>query len=279
MSGETRVYTFALGEFPADAALALLAELDFDAFEERGGRLLAYVPERLHDRVFAQAVHDICTARGFTATSASLPDENWNQRWEDSFEPAEVDDFLRIRAPFHAPSDAFEIELEIVPEMSFGTGHHETTHMMAQLLRERPPFGKTVHDFGTGTGVLAMVAARQGARYVAATDYDPRCVASALANAARNGIRLDLVGHGDVDVMPPGPFDLTLANIQRGVLVRAMPALQSRCLPGGELWLSGVLADDLARVDEAAAAAGFRRLERRRRGPWLACRYGVSTKL
>ena len=275
MSGDTRVYSVALGDFPAEAAVALLAELDFDAFEEGGGEVRAYVPERRHDVGFAEALYAVCEAHGFSATSRLLPDENWNQRWEDSFAPAEVDDFLRVRAPFHAPSDAFEIELEIVPEMSFGTGHHETTYMMAQYLRERPPSGKTVHDFGTGTGVLAMVAARQGARRVVATDYDPRCVASTRANAERNGVRLDLIAHGDVHEMPLGPFDLTLANIQRGVLVRAMPALKSRCRPGGELWLSGVLADDLTPVDEAAAAVGFRRLERRRRGRWLACRYGL----
>ena len=274
MSGDTRLYAVALGDFPADAAVALLSELDFDAFEEGGGEVRAYLPERRHDEVFANAVRDTCEAYGLSATSTLVPDENWNQRWEESFAPAEIDDFLRIRAPFHAPADGFEIELEIVPEMSFGTGHHETTHMMAQYLRERPPFGKTVFDFGTGTGVLAMVAARLGAERVVATDYDARCVESTLANCARNGIKLASVALGDDHAMPPGPFDLTLANIQRGVLVRAMPALAQRCRGGGELWLSGVLEDDLAPVDAAATANGLRRLERRQRGRWLACRYG-----
>lgn len=274
MSGDTWEYVVATGEVDTEAAVALLSRLAFDAFAEGDGEVRAYVPEARHDGVFAKAVHDTCAAYGMTATARLIPDENWNQRWEENFAPVEIGGFLRIRAPFHPPREGFDIELEIVPEMSFGTGHHETTYMMAALLRERAPFGKTVFDFGTGTGVLAMVAKRLGAASVVATDYDARCVESARANAARNGIELEGVALGDETDMPPGPFDLTLANIQRGVLVRAMPALAIRCRAGGELWLSGVLHDDLAPVDEAAAESGLRRLERRRRGRWLACRYG-----
>lgn len=276
MSGDTRAYVFACGNVGTEAALALLAELDFDAFEEQGEQLRAYLPEARHDERFATAVRAIADRYELRYTSSNIADENWNLRWEESFAPAEVGDFLRVRAPFHPPSDRVAIELEIVPEMSFGTGHHETTHLMAELLRDRAPVGMSVFDFGTGTGVLAMVARRLGAASVVAADHDRRCVESTRANAARNAVHLDDVRLCDERDMPSGPFDLILANIQRGVLVRAMPTLASRCRMGGELWLSGILRDDLAPVDAAAEACGFRRLERRARGRWLACRYDAS---
>ena len=276
MTGATRHYRLTTGGLPAEAVVALLAELDFDAFEEGEHHVDAYLPEARHGGAFAKTVEALAAAYGLTATTAVLPEENWNARWEAGFAPAEVGDFLRVRAPFHAPAPGFAIELEVVPEMSFGTGHHETTHLMAELLRERPPAGASVFDFGTGTGILALVAARLGARRIVATDHDARCVRSARANAERNGVTLDYIGHGDVDVMPDETFGLILANIQRGVLVRAMPALAKRLGRGGELWLSGVLAGDLAPVDEAAAARGLTRVERRRRGRWLACRYRAA---
>ena len=276
MSGDTRRYRLSFDDaVSAETVVALLAELDFDAFTEHDGHVEAYLPETRHDTAFAKTVEALAEAYGLGVSTELIPDQNWNRRWEESFAPAEVDDFLRVRAPFHDPDPSFRVELEIVPEMSFGTGHHETTHLMAQLLRDHPPRGKSVFDFGTGTGVLAMVASRLGASRVVATDYDPRCVESTRANARRNGIALADVSLGDESDMPDGPFDVILANIQRGVLVRAMPALAKRLHGGGEAWLSGILADDLSPVDEAARLAGLTPVEVRRRGQWLACRYGA----
>ena len=276
MSGETRRYRFEVGALGAEVIVALLSTLDFDAYAEGEGHVDAYLLDAQHSAAFAKTVETLAAAYQLAYASEVLPDENWNRRWEEGFAPAEVDDFLRIRAPFHAPAEGFAIELEIVPEMSFGTGHHETTHLMAQLLRDYPPTGDSIFDFGTGTGVLAFVAARLGASRVVASDHDRRCVESTRANAARNAIELANVLLGDETALPDERFDLVLANIQRGVLVRAMPALAKRLRGGGELWLSGILADDLAPVDEAAQASGLAHVETRQRGRWLACRYGPS---
>ncbi len=282
MSGDTRVYDFTGGHLDAETLVALLAELPFDAFEEEGeaGRVRAYIREASVPVGLDAEVRAVAGRFGLGVRTEVLADRNWNQVWEDNFAPAEIGgDFLRVRAPFHRPDPTFGIELEIVPEMSFGTGHHETTHLMAELLRDETPFGKTVFDFGTGTGVLALVAKRLGAARVVATDYDPRCVASTLANATRNGVTLDLVALGDADALPDERFDLVLANIQRSVLIPGMPALAQRLAPGGQLWLSGLLEADFADVDAAAAHAGLGLRERRQRGKWLALRYGPKTPL
>ena len=271
-------YRLRLPEAPAvdpEVLVALLAESPFDAFatDDDARSLSAYLPASSDSAALAAAVESVAARFGAVATRERIADQNWNLRWEESYPPAEVGDFLRIRAPFHAPDPRFADEIVLVPEMSFGTGHHETTFLMCALLHERPPSGKTVFDFGTGTGVLALYAARLGAARVVATDHDPRCVASTQANAARNGIALAAIELGDVDRMPDGPFGLILANIQRGVLVAAMPALAQRLAPGAELWLSGIFADDTDPLDAAADTAGLRRVDTRHRGRWLACRY------
>ena len=273
-------YRFSSARLDTDALAALLGELPFDAFETEDGKedaLSAYLPLESDTHELHMSLVELADEFGLRYTREEIADENWNQLWEDSFAPAEIGDFLRIRAPFHSPDERFAEELEIVPEMSFGTGHHETTYLMASLLHEFSPFGKTVFDFGTGTGVLALYAALLGAGLVTATDNDPRCVTSTLANADRNDVDLHYVGLGDETSLPEGPFDLILANIQRGVLIAAMPALAERLARRGELWLSGILVDDLDAIDAAAASARLGRIDLRRRGSWLACRYASNS--
>ena len=272
---DTICYRFASASLEPDTIIALVGELPFDAFEETDGRVAAYVSSALHDEGFRTSVETVANKHHIAYELELIPERNWNQVWEDSFAPVEIGDYLRIRAPFHAASDRFAIELEIVPEMSFGTGHHETTYLMAELLRDYGPSGKTVFDFGTGTGVLAMIAAKLGAREVTATDNDPRCVASTRANAARNGVVLTEVSVGDHECLPHGPFDLILANIQRSVLVPGLPSLAKRLTADGEAWLSGILELDFDAIEAAAERSGLRRLERRQRGRWLALRYGA----
>lgn len=279
MATTTR-FDFAGAAASAEVIVALLAELPFDAFETEGEALPTGVTVRAYaktanvDAGLREAVAALAGRCGATATEEVLPDVNYNARWEADYPPVELGDFLRIRAPFHQEGGGFAHELVVVPEMSFGTGHHATTALMAEYLRDAPPAGKAVFELGTGTGVLAILASRLGATRVDATDIDGRCVASALANAARNGVALGEVRVGTEADLPRGPYDLVLANINRAVLLAAMGELAARLAPDGELWLSGILASDLDAVDGAAFDAGLTRRERRRRGDWLACRYG-----
>ena len=275
----TRRYEIRTRELHPETVAALIGDEGLSGCELAEDLLIAYAPEGDADALAGvdARVRQVCDRFRLTMSTRTLPDENWNARWEADYPAVELEGFLRIRAPFHGREPGYAHELVIVPEMSFGTGHHATTRLMAGLLRDFSPVGKTCFDFGCGTGVLGILAARLGAARVVATDIDARCVESTLANAARNGVDLAEVREGTESSLPPGPLDLVLANINRGVLVAAMPALAERLVPAtGELWLSGILAADLALVDARARDAGLARRERRREGDWLACRYSPN---
>ena len=155
----------------AEILTAELADFPFESFEQEGARLKAYIPqERLADckgEVDALLAH-YGVGR---ATFLSIEPQNWNALWESNFTPVEVDGRLTIRAPFHAPA-ATEAEVVIMPKMSFGTGHHATTCLMASGLLDRDVTGLRGLDMGSGTGVLAIVAALHGAETVDAVDID-----------------------------------------------------------------------------------------------------------
>lgn len=281
MPTTTRI-DFAGGELQPEALIALLAEYPFDAFEEGAGPqessaeplVRAYAKTSRLDAGVRAGLARLCARLNLAMRVAELPDVNYNARWESDYPPVELAGWLRIRAPFHEPGAGFVHEVIIVPEMSFGTGHHATTSLMAEYLRDYPPAGKAVFDLGTGTGVLAILARLTGAATVDATDIDERCVDSTLANAARNGVDLDEVCVGTEESLPAGPYDLVLANINRAVLLAAMGEMAARLAPRGELWVSGVLEGDLEAIDGAAFDGGLTRMELRRRAGWLALRYG-----
>jgi len=273
----TRCYHIQTGALQPETVIALLGDWPFSGFETEENLVKAYVPEPKDSDVLAQALRQLSERFGLSITVETLPDINWNARWEESYKPVEIDDFLRISAPFHPKSDGFTHEIVLIPEMSFGTGHHETTHLMSLYLRDYSPFGKTCFDFGTGTGVLAILAKMLGAGHTIATDIDERCITSTLENAARNGVQLEEVFQGTEDHLPNGPLDLILANINRSVLVKTIPSLAKRLTANGELWLSGILDSDLSLIDEVANSCALVRVEHRQRGKWLACRYALKT--
>jgi ribosomal protein L11 methyltransferase len=253
--------------------IALLGDWPFSGFETEESLVKAYIPEPKDSDVLAQALRQLSERFGLTIEAETIPDINWNARWEESYKPVEIDDFLRISAPFHPEEEGFEHEIVLIPEMSFGTGHHETTYLMSTYLRDYSPFGKTCFDFGTGTGVLAILAKMLGAGHTIASDIDERCVSSTKENSSRNGVELEEIFQGTEDNLPEGPLDLILANINRSVLVKTIPSLANRLTDHGELWLSGILDTDLAMIDEVANTSSLVRVEQRQKGKWLACRY------
>lgn len=165
-------------------------------------------------------------------------DENWNAVWESEH-----------------PVQELPLGVRIVPHCAFGAGHHETTSMMTDALLKADLAGKTVLDHGTGTGVLAIFAKRLGAAQVTAVDIDEKSVENARENAELNGEEIDVLLHHTV---PPGQYDLILANIHRNVLLENMPAYAAHTKPGGELWLSGFYAEDCPILQTAAENHGFR---------------------
>ena len=241
----------------AEILTAELADFPFESFETEDGLLKAYIPAvRLSG--CKTDVDALLARRGVEGRYAVIPTQNWNASWESDFPPVDVEGRLRIRAPFHDPAPAGEMEAVVLPRMSFGTGHHATTWLMSRAVLGLGVAGRTGLDMGSGTGVLAIVAAKCGAAHVDAVDIDDWADENCRENVAANGVA-DRVEPmlGDVGRIAGRRYDFILANINRNVLVADMPAYAAALVPGGDLVMSGFLEADTAAVTQAAAEQGM----------------------
>ena len=256
-----------------DILIAELAALGFDSFVETETGLLAYIPK-------AEVRPDLKELRilsnpdfRITCNVSEVAPENWNQAWEENFEPILIENRCAIRAPFH---EAFDVPYDIViePKMSFGTGHHETTHMMVQFLLKAEVKKKAVLDMGCGTGVLAILAAMKGAAPVTAIDIDDWSYENTLENIHRNGHEEILVYKGDASLLEGKSYDIVLANINRNILLRDLPSYVST-LDGtkGELYLSGFYEEDFPLITDKCEALGMRLAEKLKKGYWVSAKY------
>lgn len=255
----------------SELLLAWLEDFPFDAFQESEAGLFAYLatgadPDEVETRL-AQLPEGI----GIPYQKELLPAQNWNALWESNFNPVLVEEFCGIRATFHPPFENVRHELIIQPKMAFGTGHHETTFMMVGLMEKLPFEGREVFDFGCGTGILAILAAKLGAVTVDAVDIEAAAVENTLENAGVNQTSDQIkVFHGDLDAVPFRIYDFILANINRNVILGTLPALYQRLRDGGTLLISGILDADREMVFDAAREAGFHINLYTGKGAWIA---------
>ncbi|MBK8705536.1 MAG: 50S ribosomal protein L11 methyltransferase [Saprospiraceae bacterium] len=260
-------YTFVIAETYRDILLAMLSELPFDTFEETPEGLHAFIPEPDTDQAaIAAQLLEWQQQWPFQYEVTFIPAQNWNAVWEANFQPIVVDDFCGVRADFHEPSQGVEYELVINPKMAFGTGHHETTYMMMQAMRSLPLAGARVLDYGCGTGILAILAAKMGASLVDAVDIEEESAANSIENARLNQTPDIKVFHGTLDAVGQGPYDVILANINRNVILESLPALYAMTASPGVLLISGVLQTDEDMVTAQAESLGFRKTEHWHRG-------------
>ncbi|MCX4359301.1 MAG: 50S ribosomal protein L11 methyltransferase [Rikenellaceae bacterium] len=252
-----------------DIAVAELAEMGFDSFSPEGDALSAYISfaeyDKYSDRIEAfrreiapEADTELC----------DMDDIDWNSVWEADFSPIEVSDDCVVRAPFHSAPDV-AYDLVIMPKMSFGTGHHATTCLMLRHILEIDVEGLDVLDMGSGTGVLAILAAKRGARHVDAVDIDEWAAENAKENVADNGVAgIVDVALGDAAFIGGRRYDLILANINRNILLADMPAYAASLAPGGRLIVSGFLGVDCDILADKALSLGFRESKRTDSDGW-----------
>jgi len=249
-----------------DLFTGLLSDLDFSGFEQEEENLKAYIDE---DRFDAIALDALAKEFGFQYTSNELQEQNWNELWESNFSPVQVDDFVGLRADFH-PSfgEAVQYELVITPKMSFGTGHHATTHMMIQQMRNLTIQSATVFDFGTGTGVLAILAEKLGAKAVLAIDNDEWSINNAQENIQKNDVsKIDLQLASAVPAV--AAFDIVLANINLNIIVDNFTNMDKVLKNGGNLVLSGLLAEDEQTILTIAKQYGLKHENTLTRLNWI----------
>jgi ribosomal protein L11 methyltransferase len=232
-----------------EVLIALMGEIGYDGFEQEEERLLAYAGEETFDEA---ALRELLGAHGLSYTLQRIEERNWNAEWEANFQPVVVEGFCAIRAHFHPPMPEVEHELVITPKMSFGTGHHATTYMMLQAMRDIGLRGKRVLDFGTGTGVLAILAERLGAAAVVAIDNDDWSIDNALENVSANGCTRIEVLKKDRVADVTGPFGVILANINKHVIIDQLEALAQQLTADGVILLSGLLQNDAEDVENEA---------------------------
>jgi ribosomal protein L11 methyltransferase len=263
--------------------IALLPGLGYEGFEQQEAALQAFLPEEQFDPAALEALLE---QHGLTYTTARLEERNWNEEWEKSFEPVQVEHFCAVRAHFHSPIPGVAHELIITPKMSFGTGHHATTYMMLDGMQHLDFHGRRVLDFGTGTGVLAILAERLGASQVIAVDNDPWSIENARENLAANHCSRITVLKADTIPSPgadhplnrlthsaaPGaaaPFDLILANINKHIIIEQLPALGQQLKAGGVILLSGLLENDFEDIENEALKNNLPISVRMTKGPWI----------
>ena len=197
---------------------------------------------------------------------------NWNAEWERNFRPIVVDNVCTVRAPFHeTPSTKYDIVIE--PKMSFGTGHHETTHMMIQHILKNDFTNKSVLDMGCGTGVLAILAEMKGAKPLDAIDIDNWCYLNSLENVERNNCKNITVLEGDATILKEKKYDVIIANINRNILLNDLEIYNNCLNKNGQLFLSGFYKDDIHIIEEKCNNLGLNCVETIENNHWVALKF------
>jgi ribosomal protein L11 methyltransferase len=229
-----------------EIVVALLAEMNYEGFEEEGDLLKAYISAGDYDE---KELAHFTIEQGLNFSVTKVENKNWNQEWESNFHPVMIHDpvhndpWVAIRAGFHKPIKNVKHEITITPKMSFGTGHHVTTSMMIKMMKELDFTGKTVLDFGTGTGILAILSEKLGASKIIAIDNDDHSIENAKENIRANDCsRIQLLKSSTAK--GTHQFDIILANIVKVVILNNLDAFVKQLLPQGVLVLSGLLKDD-----------------------------------
>lgn len=257
----------------SDILIAELGEAGFESFLENDEGILAYIQKEDWQEDILDSIEILNNDQfASTYTFKEIAQENWNETWERNFRPIQIDCQCAVRAPFHQKSDvAYDIVIE--PKMSFGTGHHETTHMMLQFILEHDFNGKSVLDMGSGTGVLAILAAMKGAAQIDAIDIDNWCYLNAKENVARNDCSHINVYEGDSSLLGNRKYDVILANINRNILVADMAAYAQNLRKNGTLFVSGFYVDDLPIISEKGAESGLQLVKNLEKNRWVAVKY------
>jgi ribosomal protein L11 methyltransferase len=259
----------------SDIVIAEFAEYGFESFAENADGFQGYITATsFSEKTFLKLNVFKNKEIRINYSKKIIPDENWNAVWESNFEPVSIGSECYIRAPFHPDKKDVLYDIIIEPKMSFGTGHHETTHMMAQLLLQLDVKGKTILDMGCGTGILAILASKMQAAKVVAIDYDEWAYNNTKENIIKNNVPEIEVILGDASsLLPEMQFDLIIANINRNILLNDIPAYIDVIKNKGQLTLSGFYLDDLEIINRKTQQHGLKFVRNLSLNNWCASLY------
>ncbi len=268
-------YTFKVNPLQPGSEI-LIAELGlagFESFVETDDGVMAYITKTDWNAFILEEI-EILKSSEFKITYEfkEIEQTNWNEEWERSFKPITVDERVTVRAPFHEkPNTEFDIIIE--PKMSFGTGHHETTHMMIQHILKNDFKNKSVLDMGSGTGVLAITAEKAGAKAIDAIDIDNWCYLNSKENIERNNCNSIKAFEGDSKLIKGKSYDIIMANINRNILLKDIPLYAKALNENGALFLSGFYEQDINAINECCEKCMLKLDETLKRGDWVSVKF------
>lgn len=241
-----------------DMFVELLGSVGFDSFMDEDDGFAAYCREDAFDENAVTELLEMPQFQNINILKKDIiPDQDWNETWEASYEPVVINNICRIRAPFHQPDSKYKYDLLIEPKMSFGTAHHETTASIIKMMLDTDFSGREVLDMGSGTGVLAILAKKLGASTTVAIDNDEWAYRNALDNVRMNDTDDIIVEFGDASSLNDRHFDIILANINRNILLRDMKEYVKCLNDNGMIFFSGFYEADLPLIAKEAESLGL----------------------
>ena len=258
------------------ASEILIAELGyagFESFVETNSGVTAYIQKEEWNKDLLKDIQ-ILSSEEFTISYSleEIEQTNWNAEWEKNFDPIVVDELCAVRAPFHQKFNT-KYDIIIEPKMSFGTGHHETTHMMIQHILKNNFEGKSVLDMGCGTGVLAILAEMKGAIALDAIDIDNWCYLNSLENVERNKCEHISVTEGDSSLLINKKYDVIIANINRNILLKDIKTYANCLNENSQLYLSGFYVEDIPIIEEECNRNMLKLVEKLERNNWVSLKF------
>ena len=268
-------YTFKVKpkEPATEILIAQLGIEGFESFVENEDGVTAYIQENDWNSKILDDIQ-ILNSDEFEINHKEevIEQTNWNSEWEKNFNPIQIDNLVSVRAPFHEnPNLKYDIVIE--PKMSFGTGHHETTHMMIQHLLDMDLSDKKVLDMGCGTGILAIFSEMKGAKHVDAIDIDNWCYLNSIENIERNNCQYISVFEGDASLLINKRYDVIIANINRNILLNDMQSYMNSLVDDGVILFSGFYQDDIPVIDAEVSKYGLKIDKNIERNNWVALKY------
>jgi ribosomal protein L11 methyltransferase len=260
-------------ELGSEILIAELGEKPFDSFIETENGFSAFIQKDLWNEAILEDIYILENPEfKISYTFEEIEQTNWNEEWEKNFDPIDVDGLCHVRAPFHPKTEA-QFDIVIEPKMSFGTGHHETTHMMIQHLLEMDVNGMKTLDMGCGTAILAILAEMKGAQPIDAIDIDNWCYLNSIENAERNNCKHIAVYEGDASLLNGKKYDLIIANINRNILLNDMQTYVNCLNKNGIILFSGFYEQDIPFIDASCTEKGLTFVKKTNRNSWVSLKY------
>ena len=270
-------FTIEPTQLGSEILIAELGEKAFESFVETETGIEAYVQKELWSEDILDDIYLLSSSEfKISYTVKEIEQVNWNEEWEKNFEAIDVDGKCHVRAPFHPKTDA-KFDIIIEPKMSFGTGHHETTHMMIQHLLETDVTNLKTLDMGCGTAILAILAEMKGAKPIDAIDIDNWCYLNSIENAERNNCKEITVYEGEASLLKGKNYDLIIANINRNILLNDMKSYTDCLNDNGILLLSGFYTEDIPYIDASCLENGLTYVKKLERNNWVSLKYIKTT--